>query len=356
MPRAVLYHAGGAFVTLLVLAASGGCRQPQAAPAAAEPRPVRVVRLETAPLQQWSLAGAVRARYETPLAFRIGGQILRRHVQAGERVEQNALLFELDPRDVEQLEQAAAAQARAAAAEAENAERERQRVAALLEQQVASQQQYDLAATLAASARERWAAARAQREYAQQQRDYTRLLAPHAGTVVEVTGEPGQVVGPGQPVAMLAQDGPREIEVYVPENRVRALPARAEAVFSDGRTSPAELREIAGSAEPLTRTWRARFRLVEADSNSVALGATARLVFAADSSQQKRVPLSAVYDGGSGTVVWQVRDGVVQPVPVTVVSTDGENAYLETAVEAGSLVVAAGTHLLQPGERVRPLP
>ncbi len=343
-------------VACAVLMLGAGCRQAEHGSEEVQPRAVRVVKVEAAGGGEWSLTGTVRARYETPLAFRIGGQILRRLVQAGEEVHQGQLLFELDPRDVDQLERAAAAQVRAAEAEAQNAERERQRLAALLEQGIASQQAYELAETMARSAGERLAALRAQHQQALQQREYTRLTAPHSGTLVEVTGEPGQVVAPGQPVAVLAQKGAREIEVFVPENRVRNVPTRAEGVVPNGKSFSAELREVAGAADPVTRTWRARFRLLGEDSSALELGGTARLRFSDSRTGQQRVPLSAIHDEGSGPMVWRVRNGQVEPVPVRIAGTDGEDAYVEANLEVGAEVVAVGTHLLHPGENVRPLP
>ncbi|MFN3432681.1 MAG: HlyD family efflux transporter periplasmic adaptor subunit, partial [Candidatus Sericytochromatia bacterium] len=48
-------------------------------------------------------------------------------------------------------------------------------------------------------------------------RAYAQLRTPAAGIVTEVTGQAGQVVAAGQPVATLAQAGAREVEVFFPE-------------------------------------------------------------------------------------------------------------------------------------------
>ena len=44
--------------------------------------------------------GDVRARHEPVLAFRVGGKIAKRHVDAGARVKQGEVLAELDPDDL----------------------------------------------------------------------------------------------------------------------------------------------------------------------------------------------------------------------------------------------------------------
>src|SRR3546814_14807811 len=50
-------------------------------------------------------AGEVRARHEPELGFRIGGKIIARAVDVGDRVAAGALLAELDPDDVRRSEE-----------------------------------------------------------------------------------------------------------------------------------------------------------------------------------------------------------------------------------------------------------
>src|SRR5690606_24386762 len=101
-------------VTAVMLLASCGGDGP--APEAA--RPVWVVRPQPADgTQLLAFPGEVHAREESPLAFRVGGKLVRRHVDPGDRVREGQLLAELDPGDQEA--QVRAAQAQLAAAEAE---------------------------------------------------------------------------------------------------------------------------------------------------------------------------------------------------------------------------------------------
>src|SRR5688572_28222281 len=48
-----------------------------------------------------SYTGVVRPRYESDLAFRVGGKVVSRHVELGERVRAGQPLFRLDPEDYE---------------------------------------------------------------------------------------------------------------------------------------------------------------------------------------------------------------------------------------------------------------
>src|SRR3990172_4867592 len=83
--------------------AAGGRSMGPADPSAgslpeAPPRNVRVqeVRGDGAASES-SYTGVVRARYEADLAFRVGGKVVSRHVELGERVKAGQALFRLRP-------------------------------------------------------------------------------------------------------------------------------------------------------------------------------------------------------------------------------------------------------------------
>jgi len=71
------------------------------------------------------------------------------------------------------------------------------------------------------------------------------------------------VVAEGQVVARLARDGEREAVVSNPENQ--AMPQQRPAPRSrsgrTGRPFPAVLRELSPVADPVTRTYQARFTI-----------------------------------------------------------------------------------------------
>ena len=97
---------------VLALSACGG-DAPDRVPA----RPVLVAQPEPASGVARSFPGEIRAREESPLAFRVGGKLVRREVDVGDRVARGELLAVIDPGDFEA--QARAADARLSAAEAQ---------------------------------------------------------------------------------------------------------------------------------------------------------------------------------------------------------------------------------------------
>src|SRR3546814_18772235 len=83
------------FGCALVLVACGNGEPPQQLP-----RPVMVVQPQPASEARESYPGEVHARYEPELAFRIGGKVVERLVEAGDRVRKDQPLARLDPQDV----------------------------------------------------------------------------------------------------------------------------------------------------------------------------------------------------------------------------------------------------------------
>ncbi|KAG0926461.1 hypothetical protein G6F31_018381 [Rhizopus arrhizus] len=129
----------GGMVWVAALAACSGQEQaPQAAV------PVLVVHPgEQAGQAPAAFPGTVRARQESPLSFRVGGNLVKRHVDAGQRVKKGDVLAELDVADF--ALQARASQAQLAAAEADlvRARDDLKRYQVLADQQLVSRSQLD---------------------------------------------------------------------------------------------------------------------------------------------------------------------------------------------------------------------
>lgn len=329
----------------LVVLTLGACgRDPQPAEAV---RTVLVVQPGSAPgMAGEAFAGDVHAREESALAFRVGGNLARRLVDAGQTVRRGQVLAELDPGDAQ-------LQASAARAEMVRLQGDLTRYRTLLAQQLVSQSAYD--AQDAA-----YRAARAKYELMRNQDDYTRLRAPRDGVIASRQAEAGQVVAAGQPIFVLAADGGREVAIGLPEARIRDFhtgqPAVVELWSAPGTRLPGHIREIAAAADPQTRTYAARVALDGALAADAGLGQSARVYIAARADAGLRLPLSAVQRGEDGaTAVWVVAGGKAQRRPVRLGGYGEDSVPVLGGVGAGEWVVAAGGHLLREGEVVAPV-
>ena len=299
-----------------------------------------------------TISGTIKARYETPKAFQVGGRIISRKVDSGSKVQEGDLLFALDPRDFD--EAVAAAQAMVAGAEAilGTAKTELERQKKLAAERATSEQSVERAKLAEQTALSQLNSAKSGLMQAKNARSYSELRASTAGVLVEVLGEVGQVVGPGQTVAILAQEGEREIEVYLADGS--NPPPAGLFVLPGGERIPCELREVAGAADPVSRSWRARYRVKQGPTD-LPLGVVVQCVLFGKETPTDvvSVPLTALDERSGGARIWQIKDGKAISVPVKVVALETENARVKTDLAAGEKVIAFCTHLLNEGMEVR---
>jgi RND family efflux transporter MFP subunit len=304
-------------------------------------------------------SGEVRARHEADVGFRIGGKLVARHVDAGARVARGAILARLDPEDAKLAANAAAAQLAAAESDLALAKAEMERHADLLAKRFISQSAYDTRVNAFNSARARAEQARSQAGLTSNQAEYTTLVADTDGIVISVAAEPGQVVGAGQPVLRLARAGDKEVAVNVPESqlaRFSAGQAVAVSLWADPSTVfPGRVREIAGGADPVTRTYTVRIATPAAPPQA-QLGMTASVLLNSSIDPSLVVlPLSALARSGSEPAVWLV-DPATQKVRLRKVAIGQfreDGVTVTGGLQPGDVVVTAGVHKLRPDQRVR---
>jgi multidrug efflux pump subunit AcrA (membrane-fusion protein) len=130
--------------------------------------------------------------------------------------------------------------------------------------------------------------------------------------------------------------------------------AQASLYGRPEQTFPASLRELSAVADPLTRTYQARYVLGGAGANA-PLGATVTLAASGLSGDGVTVPVGALHDGGRGPGVWVVHPGASTVVfrPVAIAALGQEEVRLTSGLRSGERVVALGAHLLKPGQQVR---
>ncbi len=338
----------------LLVTALNGCSEEIGESHAEAPHWVRMASVESASIGRVTLSGTVQARFETPVAFQVGGRIIERAVDAGQRVEPDDVIFRLDPRDLEQAVRVAQADLDTARAELATAEAETRRSRDLLRREFISDQAFEQVELAERAIREREGAAEARLAQARNALAYGNLTASRSGVLVDVIGEPGQVVSAGQTMAVIASDGPREIQVFLPESL--GIPETATLVGTNTGPLDLALREVSGAADPVTRTWIARYRIVDPEA-VVRLGSVVRVAVERELTDPVlQVPIGALNERGEGAQLWVIETGQARTLPAVVVSLDGEFAYVVAGLQPGDQVIALGTHLLQDGMPVRALP
>lgn len=349
--REVIY-----MLPLLLLAA---CGKPPASP---EPlRPVKTVRVGMEPGETaFSLPGEVRARHEAPLAFRVGGKIIECKVNLGDTVRRGQILARLEPDDYELAAQAGAAGEAEARSASILADAELARYRSLREKGFVSAVMLDQKQAVADAARARLEAMRSAHTGQSRQVNYTALAAGNNGVITGYNCNAGQVVGAAQPVLHLAQSGEKEILVHLPETELARF--RSATGFTailnalPGKNYQGALRELAGAADPATRTYAARIAVKDADAAmQLGMSATVKMQSAGDAAI--RLPLAAVFGREDKSLVWQVDEaGIVHATHIVVGAIEGNRVRIASGLSGGATVVVAGANLLRDGEKVKLLP
>lgn len=344
-------------ISLAVLALMGvGCAKRQEKDPRTLPQLVRITKPSASSKSSQLFTGVVTARVQSDLGFRVSGKITQRLVDAGVTVRAGQPLMRIDNTDythaiTTQAESVAAAKARADQAAADEA-----RYRGLVATGAISASTYDQIKAASDAARAQLTAAEAQEKIARDQGDYSVLLADADGTVVETFGEPGQVVSAGQTVVRLAHSGPREASVFLPETMRPRLGSLARAtLFGRSGSVPARLRQLSDSADPLTRTFEARYVLAGAGAQA-PLGATVTIQLTGSGTEESLiVPNAAITDRASGPGVWILSRNTltVSFRPVAILRIGEESTYLKSGLKPEEEVVALGAHLLHDGQQVR---
>jgi len=355
-----LFAPGVAVLAALLLA---GCSRPATAP-----DPVRSVKLVhpqpvASSVHTQEYAADIRPRTESRLGFRVAGKLMQRLVDAGQVVKAGQTLAVLDPQDYQSAATAAQAQVAAALTQRDLAVADLRRFRSLRDQGFVSGAEIERREALLRSAQATVDQAQSQAQVQANQARYTRLLADADGVVAAVEAEPGQVLGAGTPVLRLAHSGPREAVFAVPETRVQGvkpgMPAQVMPWVPSGVEQPvwaAQVREVAASADPQSRTFAVRVTLPEAVQAPLGSTATVRLEPVAGSSSggNLAVPSTAVWRSPQGSAVW-VFDPAAQVVKsraVQVAGVDGALVLLRAGVGLQDEIVTVGTHVLTEGQRV----
>ena len=323
----------------------------------------------------------------------INGEVLKAHFSEGQEVAAGAVLFSIDPRQL----QAALLQAQATlaqhqamvkqaeanlvrdTAQLENAKVEEKRYKRLVDGGFVAQEQYDqirtteltLTATIEAdranieTAKALVRADEAAVENVRVQLSYTEIRAPIGGVTGNLLLHQGNVVKAndvGNPMVVINRIHPIYVTFSVPESqlaeimRYRAageLPVEALVAGKSSRVARGTLTFLNNTVDPSTGTIQLKATFANEDNAlwpgqfvNVALTLTRQVGAVV-------VPSQAVQSGQKGSYVYVVKaDQTVETRPVVPGSADGTDVVIASGLRAGERVVTDGQLRLTPGARV----
>lgn len=350
------------FITFTALATISlglaACQEEQRAENPIRPVKVTVAQQESGDILK-SFSGVIRARTESTLGFRVPGKIVERAVDVGDRVEAGQVIARLDNKDLVLSENSADAAVLSAKTRLAVAKDALKRAEALRPQGYTPEAVVDQRRLEADAAQSALEAAEVQARQAKNSTSYAILTADRRGIVTAVHAEPGQVVSPGTPVVSFAESGEMDLALNVPEQDVVHLeigePVKLRLWASDAVQAAGKIREIAGQADPGSRTYAVRVALSDPPS-SIRLGmtATAELPIG-QHSPHIPIPLAALTQIDGKQAVF-VADRTASTVSARFVETDGvksENVKVVSGLKSGDVVITGGVQFLSDGIAVR---
>ncbi|MCB1332730.1 MAG: efflux RND transporter periplasmic adaptor subunit [Roseivivax sp.] len=179
-----------------------------------------------------SVFGRIEARDQIPARSRLGGTVQDISVVEGSHVEAGQQIGQIRDEKIDFQMSALDAQLRALQSQLENAQAELTRGESLLERGVTTAQRLDALRTQVQVIEGQIDATRSEREVLVQREAEGAVLAPIAGTVLQVPLTAGSVVMQGEVVAEIGGGG-FFLRLAIPERHARALTEGAEIRITD---------------------------------------------------------------------------------------------------------------------------
>ena len=273
--------------------------------------------------------GTVEAVNRAIVAAQTSGRILELPFDYGDFVEQGSVIARLTQSEQRAGLDAARASLNEAQTAYDEATRQLDRLTALFERKLVAIAPVDSARQQSDAAKARLDAAKAQVSNARARFDYTEVIAPYSGVVVNKLVSEGETVQPGTPlIEGIALDRLR-VRVQIPQaNLVDAKQNQSiQVVLGDRVLEPVDQRLIP-TADPLSHTFTLLLSLPVGDSANMPLpGELARVEFTIDEEPVLTLPKSSIANRGEVEGVY-VASGV----------SDLQFRYIRTGQRVGEQV------------------
>lgn len=305
---------------------------------------------------QAQLTGDIQARVEAQQSFRVGGKIVERLVDVGDRVTAEQVLARLDPQEQQSNVDNARAALQAQEAQLRLAEVGFKRQKLLLPKGYTSKSEFDQAQAQLRSSQSTYAAAQAQLANARDMLSYTELKASADGVITQRQAETGQVVQATVPIFTLARAGERDavFDVYESlfDQQLAEQPITVSLLDRPTITAHGKVREITPTIDAQSGTVKVKVALDDVPEE-MNLGAVVTATVHPKTTQRVVLPWSALFKSQQQAAVWLVdENNTVSLQPVSDVAYGSGTVMVGQGLQAGQHVVVAGGQLLHPGQVV----
>lgn len=362
--------AAAVFFTVLLLSACQAESQSAAPAGAQQQRPPTKVDVVTIKAQPFDVteqgSGRVTAYRAAEVRPQITGIIEKRLFEEGTEVNEGDLLYQVDAASYEAALASAEAQLAVAEATARNARNRTERYRDLIQRNAISRQDADDAEATFRQAQAQIEAAKAAVKAAQINVDYTRITAPISGYISRSSVTEGALVSAGQasPLATIRQLSPIYVDIKRPaaatirtRGREGEIPVTLQLEDGSNYDETGTLQFSETSVDEGTGMVTARARFDNA-SDALLPGMFVRARIVAETIDNAILaPQQAVsrQPDGSTLVMTVDQNNAVQPRPIVVSRTIGDQWLVTEGLTEGDRVIVTGLQKIQPGATVDPI-
>jgi membrane fusion protein (multidrug efflux system) len=306
------------------------------------PVPVELAKAERRPLAAYYRASSVlEADRHVELVSKVQGRVEKILVEEGDWVKQGQVLVELE-NDRERV------QLRQAELKMDEQARDLERRKALLEKNLITQEDYDLAEG-------RHQLAETERDLAKIVVSETIVRAPFAGQVTDRRVVPGQHVAPAENLLTLVDFDPLRVRVHLPETIARRVSPGDQVLVSVDALAdplPATVERIAPVVDPQTSTVRLTL-LMKGQNHEALVGGFVKVRITTDTKTEAlSIPKVALVEEGGLRSVFVASADSVRKVELRTGLSDEASVEVLEGVAEGDLVVTLGQGGLRSGSKI----
>ncbi|MCM1066747.1 MAG: efflux RND transporter periplasmic adaptor subunit [Muribaculaceae bacterium] len=350
---------GAALVAALALSCSCGNKQVQQTGMMAPEVAVVTVEPTTAGFES-SFPATIKGKTDIAIRPQVSGFITKVHVDEGDHVRKGQTLFTIDQVQFQAAVDQAAANVNSARSAVSTAELTEKNKRMLLDKNIISETEWQLAANQLAQAKSALAQAEAALVTARKNLAYTTVTAPSDGVVGTIPNREGSLASPSsaQPLTTISDNS--EVYAYFAftekelldftgegssiEAAVKALP-EVEIELANGTRYPIKGRVATVSGVIDNTTGSASARALFANPQGVLRsGNTGQVIIPRNNEGALVIPQKATFELQDLRYVYTLNDSnITVSTPITVLPySDGKNFVVTSGLKAGDRVVTEG--------------
>lgn len=292
--------------------------------------------------EQYNLIGTIEIDREMKVGFKLAGKIKRMAFEEGQRIRKNTLLAQLDTTELlAQKEKALESQAKA--------KRDLERMEKLFRQKIVPESSLQ-------DAQSAYNLSKAELKIVEDALKNSSIKAPFSGRIIKKLAEKGEVVGPGTPIALLAEMDPIVVKVAIPDHLIPKInmgdAALIKVDWNPNTHFIGTVHRMESLADPITRTIR--LEILVANPHEILKPGLMAQVEITHQEKEARIylPLDAVIGFGKDPFIFVIQDLNAEKRDIKTGKVIHEEVEITEGLTPGETVVISGQEYLRDQQPV----